>query len=559
VPQGAASGIQNFAFDIDGGPATASLFARPIAVGNFSRLFGSSFTGVARFIAGSFPVIWYQPNAVNPPFAVTLGDPKRLAVVATDNFVGFPGLETPPFQPPQVSSDPLLYQWQKNGVDIQGETLSYLDIESFGPADVGQYRVKIRNQQYLIVSEPVSVVMRNPFTNVLPETGLRVQGLIEPNSTLNGGLGGFISFTMSRLGVVSGTITLGNIGGRPYTVRFRGQYNYDTGLQVQIPRPNQSPLWLRLRTEWPSSSDALSDFTYAFVGEESQLSDNFNNFAPIVASNIPWSKAFPATEYAGSYNIGLETDPGALSQLVGPPGLEQPMVPQGFGFASMRVLPANGQARITGMLSDGTKVTATSAVGSGSGGGTVPMWIPLYRSRGALVGSLTMSPDPGSGNSVLAELRWTKPAGAPNSPGASGFTDVPVNSANGSGLYDPASVPASFILPLYFDDGAWAGLPGSLTGGAFFQDFTVSGGRGKADGDNPSSATFSFNTKTGAASGTFINADSPDSQGRPRKVSYRALALTGTGSPEFFGFFNMPNTARNADFLVGGSVTGTGN
>ena len=125
VPAGDASGIQNFAFDMDGGPGTASLFARPIAVGNFSKLFGSAFTGVARFIGGSFPVVWYQPNQINGPFAVSLGDNKRLSVAATDNFVDYDdvldfdhtvrlkNLKNTPFESPQSPSEPLLYQWEK--------------------------------------------------------------------------------------------------------------------------------------------------------------------------------------------------------------------------------------------------------------------------------------------------------------------------------------------------------------------------------------------------------------------------------------------------------------
>jgi hypothetical protein len=363
VPQGRASGIQNFAFDIDGGPATASLSARPIAVGNFSRLFGTHFTGVARFIGGSFPVIWYQPNKVNPPFAVTLGEDKRLAVVATDNFVGFPGLEIPPFVPPQAPSEPLLYQWQKNGRNIEGEVLPYLDLENFLPSDAGTYRVQIWNSQFRVESESVVLAVRNPFTEVLPERGIQVRGLIEPNETLNGGLGGAIEFTVSRTGLVTGSITLGNVGGRALRSSFRGQYNYFTGLTVQIRLPNQSPLWLQLRTDFAAmdTSVPLQERVFEFSGEGNSLSDAFGTVASVTASNIPWARGYPATAYAGTYTIGLETDPAALFELTGTPGLEQPMVSQGFGFLTMRIAPATGRARITGRLADGTRITAASA------------------------------------------------------------------------------------------------------------------------------------------------------------------------------------------------------
>jgi len=567
VPQGKASGIQNFAFDIDGGPATASLFARPIAVGNFSNLFGSKMTGVARFIGGSFPVIWYQPNKVNPPFAVTLGDDKRLAVVATDNFVGFPGIEPPPFVPPQAPSEPLLYQWQKNGRDIQGEVLPYLDIESFEPSDAGTYRVQVWNSHFRVESETVVTAVRNPFTEVLPERGLQVRGLIESNETINGGLGGSIEFTMSRTGFITGTITLGSVGGKAYRSTFRGQYNYFTGLNLQIRRPNQSPLWLRLKADFEAamanSETPIQERIFEFTGEGNSLSDAFGTTASLSGSNIPWSKTNLATAYAGTYNIGLETDPAALSEMTGPPGLEQPTVSQGFGFLTMRVAPTTGQARLSGRLADGTKITATSAVRDGTAG-TVPLWLPLYGSRGILAGTLSISSDilpddtmpEDAVNPVLAELQWSKPPAVAKAPDVAGFMNVGVNAANGSGLYNPALVPASFDLNLDFSDGAWGGpppLPGALNGGPFFQSFLVSGSRGVPEGDNLQQVTLSFSPKTGAAKGRFVN---NDFMSRPRRVSYEAIALTGNGAPVFFGFFIMPNAAKNPDFWVGGSVSG---
>lgn len=556
VPQGRASGIQNFAFDIDGGPATASLFARPIAVGNFSNLFGSGFTGVARFIGGSFPVIWYQPNQLNAPYAVLLGDNKRLSVVATDNYVG---KGTPPFEPIQVPSEPLLYQWQKNGRNIQGEVLPYLDIEGFEPADAGKYRVLVWNSHFLVQSESVTLAWIS-FPGI-PANGLRVQGLIEPNSTLNGDLGGSIVFNMSRTGMVTGTLTLGNLDGRPYVARFRGQYNYKTGLTVQIRRPNQSPLTLRLKTEFPPPED----FPFDFSGPDNSLSDSFGNVAAISAAHIPWSRSEPASAYAGTYNIGLETDPAALSEMMDPAQpeeLQQPMVSQGFGFLTMRIAPANGQTRISGLLADGTKFTTTSSVRKDTDG-SVSVWIPLYKSQGTLAGTFSILSDadadnilpPEAANPVLAELRWSKPSGVAKSPDAGGFLNIGVNAANGSGLFNPSVIPASFALALEFGDGAWAGRYGSLSDGPFFQDFLVNGGRAVPEGDNPQSVTLGLSTRNGLLQGKFIDRG-PGTP--PRTVSYKALTLTASGFPEFYGFFLMPNTARNPDFWVGGSVFGSG-
>ena len=543
VPAGTASGIQNFAFDMDGGPGTASLFARPLAVGNFSKLFGSNFTGVARFIGGSFPVIWYQPNKINAPFAVSLGDDKALSVAASDNFVGYTGasglptgLEALPFESPQTPAEPLLYQWEKNTggkwQEIQGEVLSYLMIENFKPEDASTYRVRIWNSQFSIYSETVNVGLRNPFTDKIPDTGLQVQGLIEANETLNGGLGGYISFTMTRTGMVTGTVTLGNVGGSPVKVSFRRQYNLATGLEVQIRLPNKSPLVLRLKTDLSgTTSNATSSNDVDFSGPGNELTNSFGITAAINASNVPWTKFISAQGFAGNYNIGLQTDTIAMEDLVGTPPADQPMVSQGYGYLTMQVAEKTGVARMVGLLADGTKVTASSAV-RGNADGTVTLWLPLYASQGSLSGTFNITNDANAFNPVSADLKWSKPPAVPKSPDVSGFSTVAVTAIDGSGLYNPGTVaPGSLSI----SDGAWAGKPGCLN-------------------DTSAAVTFSFSKSNGLINGSFTDADF---QGRPRKVTCQGITLTGTGSPDVYGFFIMPSAAvKNPDFYVGGRVIG---
>ena len=551
VPAGTASGIQNFAFDMDGGPGTASLFARPVAVGNFSKLFGSNFTGVARFIGGSFPVVWYQPNKINAPFAVSLGDDKALSVAASDNFVGYTGefglptgLEALHFESPQTPAEPLLYQWEKNTGgkwrEIQGEVLSYLMIENFKPEDASTYRVRIWNSQFSIYSETVNVGLRNPFTDKIPDTGLQVQGLIEANETLNGGLGGYISFTMTRTGMVTGTLTLGNVGGKPVKVSFRRQYNFDTGLEVQIPLQNKSPLVLRLKTDFSgTTSNATSSNDVDFSGPGNELLDSFGTTAAINASNVPWTKFISAKSFAGNYNIGLQTDTIAMEELVGTPPAEQPMVSQGYGYLTMQVAEKTGVARMVGLLADGTKVTASTSV-RGNAAGTVTLWLPLYASQGSLSGTFSILTEAdadgvlptGAVNPVSADLKWSKPPAVPKSPDVSGFSTVAVTAIDGSGLYNPGTAAPSSLT---ISDGAWAGKPGCL--------------------NDPSAAvTFSFSKSNGLINGSFTDADF---QGRPRKVTCQGITLTGKGSPDVYGFFIMPSAAvKNPDFYVGGRVIG---
>ena len=545
-PAGNASGIQNFAFDIDGGPATASLFARAIAVGNFSNLFGSNFTGVARFIGGSLPVIWYQPSQIGGPFSIVLGEDTTLSVVATDNFTGFPGTN-PPFEPPQTPSEPLLYQWQRNGKNIEGEVLPYLSIESVKGTDLASYRVWVWNSQFGVLSSPVQLTLRNPFVDVIPPEGLRIQGLIAPNSVL-GDLGGDISIQMSRTGLVTGTVRIANSNSAPLVFRVRGQYNYDNGLSLEVPVPNRSPLRLNLRTAL-FRGQTVFDFT----GSGNSLADTFGNEAEITASNIAWSKSNPATAYAGKYAIALETNPTDLGEMVGTDPAAIPKMPQGFGALTMQVTPANGQARISGMLSDGTKITAASFIRADQES-SIPLWIPLYKSTGALAGQLGIQPD-GIANPVQAQLQWSRPADqlakAPNE----GFQNVQLSATPSSGWIDPKALATVSSLNLSLSDELWASLYGAMPL-PINQSFVVSGNSIAPQLPNDSNVTLKVNATSGLTTGTF---DCPESllEGSPiRKVKFQGIMTTATGTPQIYGFFIMPNLIKNPDYWIGGSVTG---
>jgi len=554
-PPGNASGIQNFAFDIDGGPATASLFGRPIAVGNFANLFGSKFSGVARFVGGSLPVIWYQPSQIPPPgrdpndknpFSALLGEDLSLSVVATDNFTGFPGTN-PPFEPPQIPSEPLLYQWQKNGKNIEGEVLPYLDIERFSGEDLGSYRVWVWNSQFGVLSDPVQLTLRNPFVDVIPPQGLRIEGLIAPNSVL-GDLGGVISLTMTRTGLVTGTIRIAGTNGSPTTLRVRAQYNFDSGLSVEIPLPNRSPLRLNLRT-------ALSrgQTVFEFTGSGNSLADTFGNEAEITASNISWSKSNPATAYAGRYAVALETNPADLGEMVGSGPGEIPKMPQGFGFLTMQVNPANGQARISGTLADGTKVTAASFIRADQES-SIPLWIPLYKGMGALTGQLGIQPD-GITNPVQAQLQWSRPADQPAKAPNEGFLNVQLSATPSSGWIDPKALATVSSLTLSLSDELWATLYGAMPA-PISQLFVVSGNSIAPQLPNDNKVTLKVNATSGLATGTF---DCPESflEGSPiRKVKFQGIMTTATGSPQIYGFFIMPNLVKNPDYWIGGSVTG---
>lgn len=551
TPKGIASGINAFATDIAGGPGSANLFARPVVVGTFPNLFGTGFKAVGRLLGGSFPGIWYQPWEIAGPHIALAGDDLTLNVVASDNRIGFPGYPVPamPIVPTQASSEPLQYQWQFNGVNIQGANQSSLELSTLKYAQAGRYRVKIFNSQYYVYSQETQVSVLNPYVGIIPVAGLRVQGRIDGNTGLNAGLGGNISMTISRMGTVTGTITMLK-GGRSVITRFAGQFDGGGTLDVTIPRTNLAPLVLHLEMDL---SGAPTDFS--FVNGFSTISDGTNT-AGITAWNSRWTTTNTASSFSGKYNVGLATDALDLADTIVAGPITRAKTSQGHGYLSMYVTGSTGIARITGVLADGSVFTTSSTLW-GDAPATLPIWVPMYVSKGSLQGELTidsLSP----GNPVAAALTWNKPSGVPLSPDTFGFQDVSLTAFAGSGRYSTSAFNAS--LPpgpgnfnLTFDDGLWTPSNGGLSSAPFVQSFTVGSSSVSVVLPNPKKVTISLNRTTGLVTGSFTDLDA---LGVTRTVRYQSMILTQGGAPILRGYFVMPNTAQYTSFRIGGSVQG---
>ncbi len=94
--------------------------------------------------------------------------------------------------------------------------------------------------------------------------------------------------------------------------------------------------------------------------------------------------------------------PGLYTVRIPPP--DDQALPPGYGYGSLKVSPT-GAVTFSGKLGDGTPVTAGSILVTGS---TFPLYVPLYRNAGAIVGNVVFET---SSNGVLdASLAWFKPA-----------------------------------------------------------------------------------------------------------------------------------------------------
>ena len=560
TPKGDASGVLAFASDFNGGPGSANLFARPIVVGNFNNLYGNSgFKGVARLLGGSFPGVWYQPaeievSASPSPFVAVAGSDKSLHVVASDNRIGYDGIPPAvmPFVPAlsvQAPSEPLLYQWQFNQKDIPGANQSSLDLNDVKYAQAGSYRVKIYNSQYFIESQTVQLTVLNPFIGVIPASGIKVNGRIDANAGLNSNLGGVISMTISRLGTVTGTITMAGSGSKPLVYKFAGQFNETGNLVFNIPRQNLSPLTLTLDMDLTGAP--TNDFEFDSL--VNSISDGVNT-AQISAWSNRWSLTNQASAYAGQYNVSLVTNAVdlALNIPVGPvtPNTRA-KVSQGYGYFSMNVVASTGEARIAGTLSDGSKFTTVSSLW-GDTPATLPIWIPLYKGAGALQGGLSINGiDPEK--PVTADLDWTKRAGLAKTTDTYGFTNVNLTASAESGLYIASDFTATLPnFDLTFNDGIWTATNGGLSAPPFSQSFNVAGTTVTPVLPNLKSVKIAINQKTGLVTGSFMD---PDAYGANRTVKFQSIILT-RGAPVLRGNYVMPNTAKYPGFYVGGSVEG---
>jgi hypothetical protein len=371
--------------------------------------------------------------------------------------------------------------------------------------------------------------------------GFRAVGYVEPAS-FNNNIGGQIQLAVSRSRIVSGVLMLGSSvsqnglfptatnsspAGAMASYRFKGEMGEDGSLSVTIPRRGQSDLELNLKFDLLQAPVFFKLNADSVLTDGTLLEDGTPNEAPVVAAMIPWSRTLPAGPFAGTYNMAFDADSGG-----------QPIAP-GLGFAGLTVDARTGAARVVGVLGDGTRITGASWV---LGDGTIPLWFPLYNNRGMLIGDLDLGE---VGNTFVAELLWTKPAGVPRSPDPDGFTDVLLTAAAGSGRYVSPAVNVFNNLILKFRGESASGVD-------FDQAFTVTNGRIVPKASNPYLIQAAWNLRGGLVQGTFSQPE-PNSTDRPinRVGRFQAIILS-TG--EIYGNFVLPNSATRPTEFYGGSV-----
>lgn len=357
------------------------------------------------------------------------------------------------------------------------------------------------------------------------------------SSSINAGLGGFVSVTITGIGSYSGKFVLAGTS-YPLTGNFSstvGSTNLTT--TTTFTRVGQSNLTVTFTTDSAAGtmSGSVSD---ALAG----LSVAHN------ASRNPWTTAAP-TGKSGTYTAELKIQNAGL--------VGNAAFPQGRGFATVTITPA-GQITWVGKMADGAAplVTFTTTLSTTE---TFPVHLMLNAGIGSAQGTLSVTPDAvvniNGGRPLLdGTLDWTKNAQLPSVSDRvyhDGFALFSLTVRGGKyatpapgspvlGL-TPSSIPGTNNAHIAFSQGGITGPEAALVNRALRITPTNT-----ADFSNPSSnpATLklTLNAATGAISGSFILTDG----GATRTVNYVGVLVPRTDVNSGSGYFLLPGLTPTA-------------
>ncbi len=212
----------------------------------------------------------------------------------------------------------------------------------------------------------------SPFPSVQGTySGLfRESGQVRPPSA------GSFTVSVAKRGTYSGVVCL---GGRRYAIS--GRLDLQRQATKLISRPGTNALTLQLSVGGGGQTDQVT----GTLTDGSWMADIYGER---LAS---YSVHAPAPE-AGAYTLRLPGQDGDHS------------LPMGDGFESVQV-SSSGQARLGGMLADGTRISQGGLVSTGH---RLPVYAALYSGKGLALGWITFTHGPS--DEIAAELVWIKPA-----------------------------------------------------------------------------------------------------------------------------------------------------
>jgi hypothetical protein len=323
-------------------------------------------------------------------------------------------------------------------------------------------------------------------TNLFPYVKGTYNGLFYNGDVVEQQSSGYLTLRLGSLGSYSARISM---NGRNH--RFSGTFFVDGSETNLVARAGTNFLLLRLTLDLTNGRDQITGTIT-------------NNQVSLVDPAHGWSALVIADRATFDGRTLIATQSGRYTMLV-PHGVGSSSGPDGDGFAGVKV-SARGMIALAGTLADGTKAAQKTTV---SKNGTWPLYVSLYKDKGALLSWVTFTNDTFSDFSGLAN--WFKQTQPRTKYYRAGFTNE--TTLLGS-RYTP---PSATNRVLNFTDGLIAFTDGNLAENFANQVLLIPNGKVVNLGTNKLSVSLS--KPSGLFRGTVIP------PGATRSLTFRGAVI----------------------------------
>jgi hypothetical protein len=261
-----------------------------------------------------------------------------------------------------TASNATSYQWESNMVDLAGQTNDSLTLNNVVVSDSATYRVVVSNATDSVISSNAVLTVTTSTINPEEVAGVYA-GLFLDTNNLSNETSGWFSATVTSKGVLDGQVKIAGVAST-----FSTKLQANGSATLEVPRHNEDSLVLTLQID----SSGLETLT-------GTVTDSGKTFdAQLTAYRAGFSASTPATAYEGYYTWAMPAATG--------------IAPAGNSYGRAAIAAAGGvQLGVT--LGDGT---TTTAGGSLSANGLMPLYVSLYNGEGSFLAWLSFTKSSGT-------------------------------------------------------------------------------------------------------------------------------------------------------------------
>jgi len=256
-------------------------------------------------------------------------------------------------------------------------------------------------------------------TNAFPSVKGTYNGLFYTEGQVEQDSSGYLTLTLGNLGAYSAKMVMNN-----QKYKLSGHFSPDGGETNLLFRAGTNALLVRMLLDVTHGTDHLAGSVTN--NQITAIDTNAAWFATLKADRASFTSANPSP-VAGNYTVVLPPDSAA-------PG------PDGSGFGRVKV-SSKGGVSFSGILADGTKAVQKTTV---SKTGAWPLYLPLYKGKGALV-SWVMFDSTQPSTDLSGLVNWFKQSQPTATFYRAGFTNE--STLAGSRYTPPASGSRIINLP----------------------------------------------------------------------------------------------------------------